>query len=163
MARTSNPANANVLINGTAQTALTLSTTIGSLVVQSASAQVSTLTGYTLNIENNGSGQTPLDNNGGIIVSGSGDFTPNGGYTINGGTITSGISGVSSELFTWIDSGTTTINSVIANIGGGATTLLAKGGNGTLVLRGANTYSAGTALRPRRPEFRQRRAAARRG
>jgi autotransporter-associated beta strand protein len=144
---TSNPANANVLINGTAQTNLTANTTVGSLVVQSATAQTSTLTGYTLNIENNGSGSSnPLDNNGGIIVSGSGDFTPNGGYTINGGTITSGVSGKSSELFTWIDSGTTTIKSVIANIGGGATTLLVKAGSGTLVLDGANSYSAGTAL-----------------
>ena len=49
-------------------------------------------------------------------------------------------------LFTWIDSGTTTINSVIADIGGGATTLLAKAGSGTLVLGGSNTYSGGTAL-----------------
>jgi autotransporter-associated beta strand protein len=145
---TSNPANANVLINSTsAQTGLTANTTIGSLVVQSATVQTSTLTGYALNIENNGSGSSnPVDNNGGIIVSGSADFTPDGGYTINGGTITSGLSGKSSELFTWIDSGTTTINSVIADIGGGATTLLAKAGSGTLVLGGANTYSAGTAL-----------------
>ena len=49
-------------------------------------------------------------------------------------------------MFTWIDSGTTTINSVIADIGGGATTLLAKAGNGTLVLGGAIPIAAGTAL-----------------
>ena len=143
-------ANGNVLVNSTsAQTALTANTTINSLVVQSASAQTSTLTGYTLNIENTGSGSSnPLDNNGGIIVSGSADFTLSGGYTINGGTITSGKSGagINSELFTWIDSGTTTINSVIADIGSGGATLLAKAGSGTLVLGGANTYSAGTAL-----------------
>ncbi len=96
---------------------------------------------------NNGDGSgTPLDANGGILVSGSAAFTPNGGYTINGGTITSGNSGVNSTLYTWIDSNTTTINSVIADVGGGATTMLAKAGAGTLVLGGVNTYSGGTAL-----------------
>ena len=78
-----------------------------------------------------------MDTNGGILVSGTAAFTPSGGYTISGGTITSGDSGANSKLYTWIDSGVTTINSVIADIGGGATTLLAKAGNGTLVLGGA--------------------------
>ena len=96
---------------------------------------------------NNGDGSgTPLDANGGILVSGSAAFTPNGGYTLNGGTITSGNSGVNSTLYTWIDSNTTTINSIIADIGGGATTMLAKAGAGMLVLGGVNTYSGGTAL-----------------
>ncbi|MGA2620279.1 MAG: autotransporter-associated beta strand repeat-containing protein, partial [Thermoguttaceae bacterium] len=139
------PANANVVINGTTATSCS-SKTINDLMVQCATAQTSTLTG-TLNIMNNGSGMgTPLDANGGILVSGAAPFAPSGGYTINGGTITSGNSGTNSTLYTWIDSNTTTINSVIADIGGGAITLLAKAGSGTLVLGGANTYSGGTAL-----------------
>ena len=119
------PANGNVLITDTGSQTSCASKTINSLVVQAATPQASTLTG-TLNIMNNGSGQTPFDANGGIVVAGSGDFMLNGGYTINGGTITSGVSGTNSELFVWIDSATTTINSVIADIGGGATTMLSK-------------------------------------
>ena len=134
-------ANTNVLINGTAQTTLGAGKTINSLVVQSGSAQSSNLGGFTLNIANNAAGA--LDANGGIVVSGASDFAANGGYTISGGTLTSGVAGTNSELFTWIDSGTTTINAVIANIGGG-TTSLALGGSGTLVLGGANTFSGGT-------------------
>ncbi len=140
------PANANVVITGTSSATPCGSKTINDLMVQCATPYTSTLTG-TLNIMNNGGGSgTALDANGGILVSGSAPFTLNGGYTINGGTITSGNSGTNSTLYTWIDSGTTTINSVIADIGGGATTLLAKAGSGSLVLGGANTYSAGTAL-----------------
>jgi autotransporter-associated beta strand protein len=137
------PANGNVLIQSAVQTILTTSNTINSLVVQSAGSQVTTLNGnVTLNIANTSAGA--LDSNGGIVVSGSADFVPSGGYTINGGTITSGVAGVNSELFAWIDSGTTTINSAIADIGGGARTSLALGGAGTLVLGGINTFSGGT-------------------
>ena len=116
--------------------------TINSLVVQSAVVASEHLDRHAHHHEQRRVG-TPLDANGGILVSGASDFTANGGYTITGGTITSGVSGTNSELFTWIDSGTTTINSVIANIGGGGTTSLALGGSGTLVLGGANTFSGG--------------------
>jgi autotransporter-associated beta strand protein len=120
------------------------SKTVACLVVQSATALSNTLTG-TLNIANSGGGQASLDHNGGICIAGSAPFTPSGGYTLNGGTITSGVAGGYSELLVWIDSGTTTINSAIQDIGGG-TTLLSKNGSGTLVLGGANTYSYGTTL-----------------
>ena len=139
-------ANANVVITGLDSATPCGSKTINDLMVQCATPYTSTLTG-TLNIMNNGGGSgTPLDANGGILVSGSAPFSPSGGYTMNGGTITSGNFGTNSTLYTWIDSGTTTINSLIADVGGGGTTLLAKAGNGTLVLGGDNSYSAGTAL-----------------
>ena len=114
-------ANANVVISDYKPTTPTPypGKTIQALMVQSGSANVSTLSGM-LNIMNNGGGAgTPLDANGGILVSGSYAFTPNGGYTMNGGTITSGTAGTNSTLYVWIDSNTTRINSVIADIGGG--------------------------------------------
>ncbi len=139
--------NATVIITTTGTQSLTAGVTDNSLTVQCSSAVATNLTGYTLNLENNGAGSgSSLDKNGGICISGSAPFTPNGGYTMNGGTITSGVAGTNSELFVWIDSNTTTINSVIKDIGGGATTLLSKNGSGTLVLGGANTYSYGTTL-----------------
>ena len=127
------------------------SETINSLTVQSATAMTSNLGNYTLNIRDTSQGGgTALDSNGGICVSGSAPFTPSGGYTINGGTITAGNSAnqVNAELLVWIDSGTTTINSAIQD--NGARGLWAdpalQNGSGTLVLGGANTYSYGTTL-----------------
>ncbi len=138
--------NACVVVVNTATQTLSANVTDNSLCVQLASAGTINLNGYTLNLENNGAGQTALDHNGGIIISGTADYLASGGYTITGGTLTSGTAGTNSELLVWIDSNTTTINSVIANIGGGATTLLSKNGSGTLVLGGANTYSYGTTI-----------------
>jgi autotransporter-associated beta strand protein len=145
-------ANSNVVITGTASATLCGSKTINDLMVQCGSSYANTLTG-TLNIMNNGSGSgTPLDNNGGLLVSGSAAFTLNGGYTLSGGTITVGNSAneVNAELLVWIDSGTTTINSAIQDNGaidGFGSTLLSKNGSGTLALTSTgNNYSYGTTL-----------------
>jgi fibronectin-binding autotransporter adhesin len=140
-----------VILSGTgalAQTC-TASESINSLAVQSSATGTATLTGYKVNIQDTSSGA--LDSNGGICASGSAPFTPSGGYTITGGTITAGNSAseTSAELLVWIDSGSTTINSVIQDNGapeGFGSTLLSKNGSGTLLLGGANTYSYGTTL-----------------
>ncbi|MGA2069115.1 MAG: autotransporter-associated beta strand repeat-containing protein, partial [Thermoguttaceae bacterium] len=122
----------------------TASETINTLTVHSGTAITSTLTNCKITIANTSvGGGTALDSNGGICVSGSAPFTPSGGYTLTGGTITAGVANSNAELLVWIDSNTTTINSAIQDNGSGKI-LLSKNGSGTLALTGANTYSYGT-------------------
>ena len=91
-----------------------------------------TTTGQALNI---GTGQALQLDSGGLLLTGSND------YTINGGTLQSGTA-TNSELIINQWGGPLTINSVIVNKNG--TSTLTKAGTGTLILSASNTYTGTT-------------------
>ncbi len=128
---------ANVLLTTAgASAAATGPVTVNSLVIQGTGSRSTAVTG-TLTITNTGSGA--FDASGGLVVGGGGD------YALTGGSVTAGGAGAY-QLYTWIDSGVTTINSGVVNNGANALQLI-KSGAGTLVLgNSANAYSGGTVL-----------------